>query len=526
MIVSRSTVRRNWVDRAIEPFAPTWAAKRLRARAFLAVAGGYAGASRTRETLSGWNPGAGSADEDTIADLPTLRARSRDLARNAPIATGAIAGQVTHVIGTGLSLQSDIDAAALGMSEEQAADWRRTTEREFEMWAESIFADVCRRLTFYGLQDLAFRSHLESGDAFALLTKRESPGWPYRFAVQMIEADRVSNPGRARDTEKIVGGVELDAFGAAVRFHVASGHPDSMARNVTWSSVPAFVGTRGRRGMLHLVRVLRPGQTRGVPLLAPVIEALKQLSRYSDAELAAAVNTAVWSIFVKMDPQAFTDTFDTASRELIVNQAKKWDGTLKPGAAINLLPGEEIQQAAALRPNVNFDPFVASVVRQIGVALEIPYEVLVQHFQSSYSAARAALLAAWRVFRVRRDWMATHFCQPIYEAWLEEAVALGRIDAPGYLDGDAAIRRAWARASWIGDGPGSIDPVKEVNAAEKRIDLGISTRSEETILHDGGDWETKHAQRVREEEMRRRDGLADAPTSPAPSNKEVEDEAA
>jgi hypothetical protein len=193
-----------------------------------------------------------------------------------------------------------------------------------------------------------------------------------------------------------------------------------------------------------------------------------------------------------------------------------WDGTVNgstldgAGKAVNLLPGESVESANPGRPNALFDPFVQAIVRQIGVALELPFEVLIKHFTASYSAARAALLDAWKLFRGRRDWLATNFCQPVYEAWLEEAVAIGRVPAPGFY-ADPAIRRAWCAAVWTGDGPGSIDPAKEVVAAKERIALGISTRAAESILHDGIDWRVKHKQLVEEEERRREDGLTVLP---------------
>ena len=90
---------------------------------------------------------------------------------------------------------------------------------------------------------------------------------------------------------------------------------------------------------------------------------------------------------------------------------------------------------------------------------------------------------------------------------MEEAIALGRIVAPGFFF-DPLVRYAWLGCQWVGDGPGSIDPLKEVSAARERVALAISTLAEETMLHDGGDWELKHAQRVKEEKLRKEGGLA------------------
>lgn len=510
-------IKPNLLDRAIESIAPRLALKRLQARSMLALAGGYNGAKIDRAALSGFRPHAGSAEADIIGDLQVLRARSRDLVRNAPIATGAIGTQVSHVVGTGLSMQPSPDAAFLGMEQSEAEAWQSNTLREWKLWAESRDCDAARTLNFYGIQRLAFRSALESGDSFVLTPNIARPNRPYQLALQIIEADRVCNPNNKADTDQIVAGVELATLGGeAIAYHIADRHPgDLRKRGTAWKRYAAYGNASGRRNVLHLFEPLRPGQVRGVPCLAPVIEPLKQLGRYTEAELSAAVTAGLFSVFVKMDPDAFESIFDQEAKTALVDQAKGWSGEMEAGKAINLLPGEDISSANPGRPNSAFDPFVQSILQQIGMALEIPYEVLTMHFQSSYSAARAALLSAWRFFRTRRDWLATYLCQPVYELWLEEAVASGRISAPGFF-ADPAVRSAWCAAAWTGDGPGSIDPVKEVGAAQNRVAMGISTLAAESILHDGLDWETKHHQRVKEQRMRQAGGLNDPATADAP----------
>lgn len=512
------------LERAISTFAPQWAYRRQVAREKMAFVGAWKGASRARAALAGWNPVKGtSADEDNLTDLPDLIARSRDLVRSSPLATGAVGTTVLNVVGTGLALDPCPDHALLGISEDEAEQWEENTLREFRLWAESANCDITRHDNFYGLQALTFRAVLEGGDCLALTPAIRRMDSPYMLAVQLIEAERLCNPNNQPDNKSIAGGVERDTFGAPLAYHIASDYPvgrRTSRASLTWTRVPAFGGKSGRRSVLHLFDRTRPGQSRGIPFLAPVIEPLKQLDRYSDAELQAAVISGAFSVFIKMDPTAFGDLFEDGDAYL--DAAKQWDGALPtgtltgPGKAINLLPGESIESANPGRPNAQFDPFVQAVLRQIGVALGLPFEILVKHFTSSYSAARAALLDAWRFFRARRDWLATHFCQPLYEIWLDEAVASGRIAAPGYF-ADPAIRRAWSRATWIGDGPGSIDPEKEVRAAKGRVELGISTREAESIMFDGGDWDAKHRQLVKEEAARKEGGLIPEPSAPTDS---------
>ena len=148
--------------------------------------------------------------------------------------------------------------------------------------------------------------------------------------------------------------------------------------------------------------------------------------------------------------------------------------------------------------------------RQVGAALEIPYEVLIKNFTSSYSASRGSLLEAWKMFRMRRDWLASTFCQPIYEEWLREAVLKGRVSAPGYLD-DPAIRAAWSNAEWFGDSQGQLDPLKEAQAAQLRVYEGFSTREREAAELTGMKFEEIVATRRREEQVLKDSGLVEEP---------------
>ncbi len=512
--MGRKDIALNPLERAVAAVSPKWGFRRLREKTALALAEGYHGASLSRAAMRGWRPANGEADDVSLADLPALRTNARDLVRNAPLAGGAINTMVTNVVGTGLSMQPAIDAKILGLSADDAAAWQETTRREFRLWCESTDCDASRVQDFYGLQSLAFRSALESGDVFAL-TPEIDRGGPYHLAIQLIEADRVCNPAWSADTDTLRAGVVITPLGEPVAVHICNRHPDShgfRAKSPSWERRD-MRGAGGRVNVIHLFDRRRPGQTRGIPVLAPVIEPLKQLGRYTDAELQAAVVSGAFSVFLKMDPDAFDGLFDDGGQKNYLGNAAAWDGTLGssstmdgPGKAVNLLPGEDVVSVNPGRPNSEFDPFVQAIIRQVGVALEVPFEVLIKHFTASYSAARAALLDAWRFFRGRRDWLATNFCAPIYRLWMDEAVATGRLYAPGYF-ADPLLRKAWQSAVWIGDGPGSIDPMKEVDAARERVALGISTRAAESILHDGVDWEVKHAQLVKEETARKGDGL-------------------
>lgn len=506
--------RQTLVDRLVNWVDPVAGGRRMQARAFQAAMGGYSGASATARTMRTWFTQARSADADIVSDLPLLRERSRDLARNHPLAGGALHTIVTRTVGTGLAMQPRPDRRVLGWDEQQAAEWKAGVEAEFRLWADSPWCDLGGRLDFYGLQELVFRASLESGDAFTLLPMIKRGALPYRLALQVLEADRVGNPANGGDTAQWVRGVELDgATGAARRYHVYDRHPGDLMVTDRWAGrwVPAATA-RGTPAILHHYRILRPGQTRGVPHLAPVIESLKQLGRYTDAEIMAAVISGMLTVFVKSDaPEGnpLMQSTDEAGAPAGGDSMR-----LENGAIIGLSPGEDVSVVNPGRPNPAFDPFVMAVMKQIAVGLELPFEVMLKSFTSSYSASRAALLDAWQFFRARRDWLRKSFCQPVYEAWLEEAVALGRVAAPGFLR-DPLMRAAYCRAQWTGDSAGSLDPVKEVTAWEKAIALGIATREQAEMEMFGSDWSATFDQKVLEAERMRDAGLGPAATPAA-----------
>ena len=99
-----------------------------------------------------------------------------------------------------------------------------------------------------------------------------------------------------------------------------------------------------------------------------------------------------------------------------------------------------------------------------------------------------------------RSCQARDFCQPVYEAWLTEAIAIGRIDAPGYFT-DPLIRKAWSNAEWYGPVMGVLDPVKEVEASGLRVQLGLSTREKESAEMTGTSWD-ENVERLAIEQQR------------------------
>ena len=478
------------LDKAIAVVAPQTALKRTAARQKLQILNsGYSnyGASVVKKSLAGWLHAGGSSREDIEDNVSILRQRTRDLYMGVPIANGAVKTMRTNIVGRGLRLKPNIDAELLGVSPEERRTLEKQIEREWNIWAESTDCDMARIDNFYELQQLAFLNWLISGDCLAVLPVKPRLNQPYDLRVQLIEADRLCSPDNCDTIDnKIVGGVEVDQSGEVVAYHIADHHPLSYAyADISWQRVEAFGKTTGRRNVLHLMNRERIGQRRGVPFLAPVIESLKQLGRYTDAELVAAVVSGMFTVFIEKADASSEDAIGSIiPEEAQVDAEDETTIELAPGAVIDLNEGEKAHDMNPGRPNANFGGFVEAICQQIGASLEIPYELLMKRFNSSYTASKGALEEAWKMFNMYRDWLATDFCQPVYEEWLTEAVAKGRIKAPGFFT-DPVIRKAYCGAKWNGPAKGMLDPVKEATAAEKRVQNGFSTRSDETMQMTG-----------------------------------------
>lgn len=483
-----------------------------RSMSFFASGYGNHGASRVKSSLTAWMSTSKSPDEDIVQNLETLRERSRDQYAGAPLARGAIDRIVTSSVGPGLRPKFAIAREVLGMSDREADAWEDRAELEFCYWAESKDCDVTGVNDFFQLQRLALLSTLMNGDVFVALPMVPSEGRLYDLRVQMIEGDRVGTPGVTPRGKTISGGVEMGPDGRHEAYWIANRHPKSELdfKRLQWERVPVFGEKTGRRNILHLLCQERVDQARGVPLLSPVIEILKQLSRYTDAELMASVISGMYSVFFEHDikeSELGEEEFATGGTGYDEDYDDMSRVQLGYGTIVDLPPGVKATTASPQRPNQSFDAFVLSVCRQIGAALGIPYELLILHFTSSYSASRGALLEAWKLFRVWRDWLAKSFCQPILFEWLCEAVLRGRIQAPGFFD-DPMTAYCYSLVDWYGPSQGQLDPLKEVNAAEKRIKINASSESREAQELTGTEWDMNVRFRAKEETVKAELGLA------------------
>ena len=348
-------------------------------------ASGYseAGASYKRRALRAFFPNSNSPSSDIHDNADILRQRSRMLYMSAPVATSAINTNRTKIVGTGLTLKATVDRNVLGLSPEKAKEWQSKTEAEFRLWAENRRScDAMGLNDFYGLQQLALKSWLMSGDVFAVVKIRDPDKLhPYGLRLHLVEADRVSTPdklggmldglGYTEGTNpntgnKIYDGVEVDSSGMIVAYHVRNTYPHEWRNDITkWQRVESVGATTGLPQILHIMESERPDQYRGVPLIAPIIEPLLQLRRYTESELLAALVQSFFTAWIVTDTPKNAIPFDeTGSGDLggvPVDNPKADNAShspneyeMGPGTVAHLGKGEDIKFGNPNIPTAGF----------------------------------------------------------------------------------------------------------------------------------------------------------------------------
>ncbi len=523
------------IDRVINTISPGTALKRARARyetinleaqsealeARLKILGtvlppgqdtvtnsGYShgGASRRRTWAKEWRSESGSAKSDIEENRKLLRERSRDLFMNAPLATGAVKSSRTSCIGPGLIPKPKIDYEFLGITQEEANSLQRLIKKEFAIWAESTLCDNNDLNNFYGLQQVAFSDWLNNGEEFVLIKYGKPLKYmPYQLRLCLIEADRVCTEGsydgsydgydkKTKNGNAIVNGVETDKTGKVVAYHIASRFPGEYGSGILkWARVEKRGAKTGNPNILHIFNAERAGQYRGVPFLAPVIQTLKQLTRYTEAEIMAAVVNSLFGIFITTktgeDIEGFGgDGEETEEKGGNVPGEDEDKIKVGTGTVTFLREGEEVKAVESSHPSNNYDAFVNSMALQLGAALEIAPEVLLKKFSNNFSSSKGALNETWKSFKMYRKWFIDDFCQEVYVLWFNEAVSKGRINAPGYFD-NILVKKAYTNATWNGPAQGHLNPVQEVTAAILKIQNGLSTHEDECTSMNGSDYE-------------------------------------
>lgn len=482
-----------------------------------------------RGSLKSWLPPRLLSREGTAWEREVTGLRVEDLYANDGLAKSSVNALGTNVIGAGLVPQSVIPAKRLGISPEQAKDVQDQMEWLWTEWCAK--AHYSGRMTFAEMQRLAVLSLIRNGEFLHLPLREKRPTSRFALCLQDIRPTRLRTPFDRQYDPHLCDGVELSPTGVPVAYWIANPAPSPLSMDTMsygsgdFRRIPAAVGHWP--GMFHVFRTESEEQHRGVSCLAPVVKFFRHLNDSIDYELMGQVLAAAFPVFIGREngaqqlPGYVTQEMEGDDEEMHYYQ------DVHPGSIMYGNKGEKPEVLESKRPSPNFVNFCELVMHIMGSALEIPYEVLTKDFtKTTYSSARAALMEAWRVYELYRNFMVSHYCQIVWEMVQEEAWLRGYLTLPVAAPDFYAGRTYWCNTRWIGPARGYVDPLKEVQGTIMALDAGLMSRSE-AIAERGGDFDEICEQLATEKARREELGIADPAPAPVtqPTDSDGEEQA-
>lgn len=470
--------------------------------------------------MGDWFPQVRSPDTEINLYRDRVAARARDLRRNDPFASGAIARILDSTIGSYYRFVSKPDYRALslfgrGFDAVWADEYRQALEALWRTYSEDLghYNDVTRQRTTSQQFRLCLGHKLVDGESLLVAQWREDRiglgRATYATCFDGIDPDRLSNPMMRPDTRYMRNGVELDDDQVHVAYHIRRAHQFdwyNAAESMEWDRVERE-DPDGWRRVYHDFDADRFGQSRGVSVFAPAIRSLKMLARLYGVKLQAETVAAAFGLYIT-SPYDFEMVRGALENEDDDEKAFGWYQGLRAdfhrerdvgvtGANMAALaPGEDVKSVAPGGGQADIRPFAHEMLGAFSMCLGTSKEEITNDYsESSWSAARAGIVQSEKTYVRRVGEFNGNTATPVLATWLEEPFERGELplprNAPSYLE----MRTAYARGRWLGAARGWVDKVAERQGVVLGLDAGLSTLEEECAVQ-GADWEENLEQRA------------------------------
>jgi len=439
---------------------------------------------RTATRESSWLGSRLSADSGLELDLVSQRTKARELYLNDSIG-GVVESRTNLVVSYGFTPQARIKAKPGLATDAEAKQWNDELEEVFERIAPRIGKNG--KTSLWQLSRLIERHHGVDGESFTILSDRGSADRPIPLILEVIDPERVETPPGMIGNPRVRMGVEHDAGGQIVAYHVRDSHPgDTVDVKQTYTRYEAS-------RVLHVFEAWFAGQSRAFPWLTRSLNRCKDAKDLDEAAIIAAQVEACHAAFVT---PGIGGGANAAANAATGTQGSKRTEEIRPGMIRYLDDAEQINFSNPTKSN-GYDKLQEWNYRRISVGMSYPYEMISNNWSGMSFAGGRLVLANGKLFveseqeLLREMWFAR-----IWDRMVYETVVVGACSIPPRLyarDPWFFQRHEWNAPAW----PYAINPQQEIAAKIAAINANLISKA--SVCGElGGDFEDVQEQRQRE----------------------------
>jgi lambda family phage portal protein len=447
-----------------------------------------------------WPGGMSGKSTINIHDHFSIRQKVRDQMYDSIEGRALVQSIVDTTVDVGMRPKPTPIPEIIGRSPEELELWSEQTAMLFNMWAQSKKSHRSRINNFYQNQRLWQWFQQRDNDEFVRFFYGRDKDLINPLQIEFVEPNQIRGYDFTSSYVQYPGnddGIVRDSSGREIAYKIWSLNAQNKYEE---TQIPAIGEKSGRIFMIHGFKQEYAGQGRGYSGMHHMLQELENITDFKASTLQKAINQASFVGKVENEqqdasqplegrvagpvaqygsyPQPSEDALNVteASLEPVVNWEVSPEATIRqPGSMLvgNLRRGDKMEFLKDTSPSAEFDAFIGSVFSYLAASKGWAIELVLKKFNQNYSASRGTLLLCWRTAQIERQEMIADFCEPVYEMWLSEEIAAGRIQCPGWSD--LFIRQAWSSCDWSGAPMPNIDPLKTAQADEKYAELGAQT---------------------------------------------------
>lgn len=472
----------NILDRAISFISPRAGLERL---AWRNAQRSY-DAGRTDRLNAGWTPVNAPAESMNQSQRDLLRARARDLERNADISEAVIQAFERNVVGLGMKVQAK-PLKKDGTEDEELA---QKMEDIFFDWSAAENCDISGEQCFEEMQEMVVRRMVVDGGILAVISENPYSKSGLQFMLQLREVDEIDGNKfsyqLSKDGTRIINGIEVNKYNKPVAYWLKKITPDGLQIGES-ERIPA-------ERVLYLRKKKRPSQIREISQLSSTADRVRDVNEYSEAVSIKERVLACLSVFIKKQiPGAGVGrgSIPTTQKDASSGYGAK---TLSPGMITELQPGDDVVSVNPSGQASNAKEFITSQQRLIASGQGLSYEAASRDMsQVNYSSARQGMLEDRKTYETFQEFIKRHFCRIVYREVITQAVLSGRLRIPDFFE----RKEDYLYHNWIAPGMAWIDPQREVKANEAALETNQTTLAQ-ICSQNGQDWREVIAQRAKE----------------------------